>query len=93
LVLVCSKSYGQDRLDTIPVILLLSDTSKDYQVKVTTYSCYEVRLVERVCCKPQVIAIAEYYDSYTHVKYLTKNKKELPKNIVVWMAQPLNKNK
>lgn len=139
LIAMCSKSYGQDilnsnrpdRLDTIPVLMLVSDSARKYRIDEsiyidtahpipfkyndsTIYSGFklkrdtvwsepydgviqyfgnEVRLIENICCDPNNTLQAAWYNKVTHVKYLAKNKKELPRNIVVWLSQPINKNK
>lgn len=60
---------------------------------VIQYFGNEVRLIENICCDPNNTLNAAWYNKVTHVKYLDKNKKELPKKIVIWLSQPLIKNK
>lgn len=50
---------------------------------------YEVRTKQWVCCDPSFRDLAAYYWSYSHVKYLDADKKELSKNIIVWMLKEL----
>jgi hypothetical protein len=73
------------QFDTVLVIALLSDTS---QAITGSYACYLFDIEEWV---PEFGGIPDSYIKYVpyyynHLKYLSLDKAEIPKSIVVWMT-------
>ena len=84
---VFGNGYQKEDLgvsDTIPVVMILSDTSGI----VKKCNGYEVRL--KKCCVNGYsgnYAVYQPIPYYEHVKYLNGFEKELPKYVEVWMSK------
>ena len=81
------------RNDTVKIIMLMTDTSEYNGTTLNGNGIvfwqlgYEVRSGQYVCCDPKDKLNSSYYWIYKHVAYINGDKKELPKNIIVWQAK------
>lgn len=79
--------------DTVKIIMLMTDTSEYNGTTLNGNGIvfwqigYEVRSGQFVCCDPQDKNNSSYYWVYTHIAYINGDKKELPKNIIVWQSK------
>jgi hypothetical protein len=76
--------------DTVKIIMLMTDTSEYNGTTLNGNGIvfwqigYEVRAGQYICCDPKDKINSSYYWIYSHVAYINGDKKELPKNIIVW---------
>ena len=81
------------RNDTVKIIMLMTDTSEYSGTTLNGNGIvfwqlgYEVRSGQYVCCDPKDKLNSSYYWIYRHVAYINGDKKELPKNIIVWQSK------
>jgi hypothetical protein len=81
--------------DTIKVLMLMTDTSDNNGTTLNGNGIvfwqigYEVRAAQFVCCDPKDKTNSSYYWLYSHLAYINGDKKELPKNILVWQSKEL----
>ncbi|MEP6950535.1 MAG: hypothetical protein ABI863_14720 [Ginsengibacter sp.] len=81
------------RNDTVKIIMLMTDTSEYNGTTLNGNGIvfwqigYEVRTGQFICCDPKNKNNSSYYWVYTHVAYINGDKKQLPKNIIVWQSK------
>jgi hypothetical protein len=81
--------------DTVKVLMLMTDTSEYSGTNLNGNGIafwqigYEARTGQYICCDPNDKKKGSYYWIYTHVSYIDGDKKELPKNIIVWQSKQL----
>ena len=81
--------------DTVKIIMLLTDTSEYSGTTLNGNGIafwqigYEVLRGQYICCDPKDKTNSSYYWLYTHVAYINGDKKEIPKNIIIWQSKQL----
>ena len=91
-IIFCQTVYSQKR-DTIVVMILYCDTTQSFAGDVVLWGkCYSVRELRNTSegnIDPGMTPWA-WQDYWQHLYFLDKDKKPLPKNIIVWQSKEIS---